>query len=106
MESLTSNLPDLGTSIETLKSNPAVIIVAMWAVSSLFFYMTGESKTYQQKQKLRSDSIRNGLFVSLVGGLVISMYMNTESDPLKGMSDALADGFKDMDNFTTGLPDF
>ena len=98
-------MEEASDTIKELVSNYYVLVPVVGLVSGLYFYMTGETNTYQQKKKLQSDSIRNGVFVGMLTLLVVFIH-SSNSDPefIGSMSDSVLDGLKDVEKFATGLP--
>jgi hypothetical protein len=108
MEVVTATTNTIGKnfSIENIRGNYYILLPVMGTLSALYFYFTGESRTYQQKKRLQSDSIRNGVFVAMLSGILIFIHSSAFGGGGIIDDDVLVDGIKNMDNFTTGLPDF
>lgn len=62
-------------SLESLKNNYFILVPLIGTISTVYFYVTGDAISYSQKQKLKSDSIRNGIFVSIVSMVLIMLNM-------------------------------
>lgn len=98
-------MDDIAETLGLSLSNYYVLVPAIGVVSGLYFYMTGETNTYQQKKKLQADSIRNGIFVAMLTLVVVIIHSsNVDPEYIGSMTDSVLDGLTDVESFATGLP--
>lgn len=100
--------------LEYFKGNYNFVLVGL-ILSFLYFYLSESPKTYQQKQKHQSNSLKNCAFVSIL--IAIALKINLSDNPssfinpldmdLNATIDSISQNAKSiMDDFIPGPANF